>query len=140
MKKLKKVESIEIPSIDRVLANTPAESKNFISKALEISHEISLVLAERGLNQKYLAEKLNKAEPEISKWLSGTHNFTIRTITSIETALGQEILVSPHKVRRNIIHYAQIYRASPNSKKSENLPTEKFSVRQTGGQKYEIAA
>lgn len=35
---------------------------------------------------------LGKKEPEISKWMRGTHNFTIDTISSIENALGVQIL------------------------------------------------
>lgn len=35
---------------------------------------------------------LGKKESEISKWMRGTHNFTIDTITSIENALGTPIL------------------------------------------------
>ena len=33
-----------------------------------------------------------KKESEISKWMRGTHNFTIDTISSIENVLGQAIL------------------------------------------------
>lgn len=35
---------------------------------------------------------LNKNESEISKWMRGTHNFTIETISSIENVLGTPIL------------------------------------------------
>lgn len=35
---------------------------------------------------------LNKKESEISKWMRGTHNFTLDTISSIEQALGLPIL------------------------------------------------
>ncbi len=35
---------------------------------------------------------LGKKESEISKWMRGTHNFTIETISSIENVLGYPIL------------------------------------------------
>ena len=35
---------------------------------------------------------LHKNESEISKWMRGTHNFTLDTICMIEEALGVEIL------------------------------------------------
>ena len=35
---------------------------------------------------------LGKKESEISKWMRGTHNFTIDTISSIESVLGYPIL------------------------------------------------
>lgn len=53
---------------------------------------IHSILEEKGLKQKDLASMLGKKESEISKWMRGTHNFTIDTITSIENALGTPIL------------------------------------------------
>lgn len=35
---------------------------------------------------------LGKKESEISKWMRGTHNFTIETILSIERVLDTHIL------------------------------------------------
>ena len=52
----------------------------------------SSILIERGLRQKDLAEMLGKNESEISKWMRGTHNFTIETVSQIEKALGAPIL------------------------------------------------
>ncbi|MCX4369943.1 MAG: helix-turn-helix transcriptional regulator [Duncaniella sp.] len=57
-----------------------------------IVDRIHAILQERGLKQKDLANMLNKKESEISKWMRGTHNFTIETISSIEEALGTPIL------------------------------------------------
>lgn len=57
-----------------------------------IVDRIHYILEERGLKQKDLAGMLGKKESEISKWMRGTHNFTIDTILSIESALGQPIL------------------------------------------------
>lgn len=57
-----------------------------------IVDRIHSILKEKGLKQKDLASMLGKKESEISKWMRGTHNFTIDTITSIENALGTPIL------------------------------------------------
>lgn len=57
-----------------------------------IEDRIHSILEEKGLKQKDLASMLGKKESEISKWMRGTHNFTIDTITSIENALGTPIL------------------------------------------------
>lgn len=46
----------------------------------------------KGLSQKDFAKLLGKNESEISKWMRGTHNFTISTIVKIEQALGCKIL------------------------------------------------
>ena len=57
-----------------------------------IVDRIHAILEEKGLRQKDLAEMLGKKESEISKWMRGTHNFTIDTVSAIETALGAPIL------------------------------------------------
>ncbi len=57
-----------------------------------IVDRIHSILEEKGLKQKDLASMLGKKESEINKWMRGTHNFTIDTITSIENALGTPIL------------------------------------------------
>ena len=77
-----------------LLKETPLETRNYVSKSLEIVNEILLLLDEKGLNQKELAAKLSKSEAEVSRWLSGTHNFTIRTLSAISAALGDELIVT----------------------------------------------
>jgi transcriptional regulator with XRE-family HTH domain len=39
---------------------------------------------------------LHKRESEISKWMRGTHNFTIDTLVAIERVLGEPILYVAH--------------------------------------------
>lgn len=56
-----------------------------------IVNRIHGILTAKGYKQKDLADKLGKKEPEISKWMRGTHNFTIETLSSIEAALGEPI-------------------------------------------------
>jgi transcriptional regulator with XRE-family HTH domain len=42
-----------------------------------------------------LAQKLGKTESEVSKWLSGTHNLTLKSIAKIEIALDANLLDVP---------------------------------------------
>ena len=39
-----------------------------------------------------MARLLDKKPSEISKWLTGTHTFTTKTITKMETVLGEDII------------------------------------------------
>jgi hypothetical protein len=48
-------------------------------------------------DQKERNLQLGKKEAEISKWMRGTHNFTIDTLVSIEQALDAPILEVVHK-------------------------------------------
>jgi ribosome-binding protein aMBF1 (putative translation factor) len=96
MKNHKKPESIDMTSFfEEVSKNTPKESIIFIEKSLEISDRISDILEQKGLLQKDLAEMLGKSEAEVSKWLCGTHNFTLQTISKIEAVLGESIMEIP---------------------------------------------
>lgn len=71
------------------------EVKSLIDKSFAISEQIDLILKQKGLTQKQLAKMLEKSESEISKWMSGVHNFTLSTIVKIELALGEQITICP---------------------------------------------
>ncbi|MBR4951459.1 MAG: helix-turn-helix transcriptional regulator, partial [Alistipes sp.] len=47
---------------------------------------------EKGMTQRELAEALGKKEAEVSRWMRGTHNFTIRTLAKISNVLGTQII------------------------------------------------
>ena len=78
------------------LAAIPAEQKAEFELSYGIAERISEILKSKGLTQKEFAGQLNKRESEISKWLTGRHNFTMQTITKIETALGCKLIDVVH--------------------------------------------
>ena len=63
------------------------ETRESVALSFRIVDRIHDILEEKGLKQKDLALRLGKSEAEISKWMRGTHNFTIDTLVSIENAL-----------------------------------------------------
>ena len=67
-----------------------------VALSFRIVDRIHEILQEKGLKQKDLALRLGKSEAEISKWMRGTHNFTIDTLVSIEDALGAPIVQVCH--------------------------------------------
>lgn len=73
-------------------AKVSPEVRRRIDLSFLIVDRIHLILKEKGLKQKDLANMLGKNESEISKWMRGTHNFTIETISAIENVLGIPIL------------------------------------------------
>ena len=58
--------------------------------------------------------QLGKKEAEISKWMRGTHNFTIDTLVSIEQALDAPIL--------EVVHQEEVYAQSPQMADKNNSP------------------
>jgi transcriptional regulator with XRE-family HTH domain len=74
------------------------EITKLVEKNLAIATKIHEMLEARGLKAVDLARMLQKKPSEISKWLTGTHTFTTKTITKIETVLGEDIIhIEPQK-------------------------------------------
>ena len=73
-----------------------AETRESVALSFRIVDRIHDILEEKGLKQKDLDLRIGKIEAEISKWMSGTHNFTIDTLVSIENALDAPIVEIYH--------------------------------------------
>ena len=74
--------------------------------SFDIARRIGDILAAKHWSQADLARATGKTRPLVSRWLSGTHNFTIHTIAEIENALGQPIItVSKTKISRAVRGY-----------------------------------
>ena len=72
------------------------EIRESVALSFCIVDRIHEILQVKGMKQKDLALKLGKSEAEISKWMRGTHNFTIDTLVSIEEALDAPIVQVCH--------------------------------------------
>lgn len=68
------------------------EIDKLVERNLAITEKIHAVLKERGISQKEFADMLSKRPSEVSKWLSGTHNLTTKSIVKMEIALGVDII------------------------------------------------
>lgn len=72
-----------------------SEIEGFVNISVEISDRIEEILKMKNMTQRDLAHKLEKSESEISKWLSGTHNFTIKSLAKLESILDDKIVKIP---------------------------------------------
>ncbi len=93
--------------------------EQFIDKNLQITQQIYAYLEARSWSQKDLAKALGKSEAEISKWLSGTHNLTLKSLTKLETILEQDIITTPQMARHM---YEQVRFVKVNVYASVNVP------------------
>lgn len=57
-----------------------------------IAERLDVLLKEKNITQHDLALRLGKRDSEVSKWLTGRHNFTIETIAKIEVAIGEKLV------------------------------------------------
>jgi transcriptional regulator with XRE-family HTH domain len=60
--------------------------------SFEISNKLDALMQERGLSKKQLADAIGKRPSEITRWLSGEHNFTIATIGMLSAFFGKPII------------------------------------------------
>lgn len=60
--------------------------------SFEISNRIDALMTERGLSKKQFADAIGKRPSEITRWLSGEHNFTIATLGMLSAFFGQPIV------------------------------------------------
>ena len=95
---------------DRIRKNTSEEVKEFARLYSDITVRINQLLKERGMTQKALAEKLDKKPSEISKWLKGDHNFTLKSLAKLQVELGSTIIAVP-EIDKNFR-----YRTKPDNK------------------------
>lgn len=79
----------------RILDKTPEDVKIFTRHYGDLVVRINFLLKEKGYSQKDLAEKLDKKPSEISKWLKGDHNFTLRSLAKLEAELGAPLFYVP---------------------------------------------
>jgi antitoxin component HigA of HigAB toxin-antitoxin module len=80
--------------VERLRAKIVPENRIFVKKNLAISNQIYALLDEKGWTQKELAIRLGKSESEVSKLLSGLHNFTLKSIAKLESELGSDIITT----------------------------------------------
>lgn len=69
----------------------PTISK-LVERNIAIADKIKMILNAKGIKPILFAEQMGKDKSEISKWLSGQHNFTMKTIVKIEEALGEDLI------------------------------------------------
>lgn len=88
---MKKVKYID-PLLKETFEKIPPQINFETEYSFAIAATISKILKEKGLTQSVFAKMIQKNESEVSKWLSGTHNFTLQTLAKISATLGVDVL------------------------------------------------
>lgn len=87
--------------------------------SLDIAVRLHDILDEKGMTQKDLAKLIGKKESEISRWLKGMHNFTMKSIAKLQVALAESVITV--SAPRNKV--SLIYMPRQNYKQSPKTPT-----------------
>lgn len=78
----------------------PEDVRIYVRKSMDILDHLHELMEQNDITQRQLAEKMGKKETEVSKWLNGVQNFTLKTLSKLEAALGAPIVEVPNKLFR----------------------------------------
>ncbi|MDD4150950.1 MAG: helix-turn-helix transcriptional regulator, partial [Bacteroidales bacterium] len=90
--KTKKAELYNSSLIDEILNSIDSAEANRIEKRMLLAAKIEDAMKAKGLNKSQFAELMGQNNSVITKWLSGTHNFTTDTLSDIESKLSVKLI------------------------------------------------
>lgn len=79
-------------NLQEIFNEIPKEKREEARLSFAISNRLDMLMKEKGLNRSQLAEAIGKRPNEITRWLSGEHNFTISTLAMLSTFFGRPII------------------------------------------------
>ena len=92
------------PLFEECLANVPAEVFAELNLNIDIANRIADILHEKKMTQREFASLMGKRESEVSRWLTGSHGFTTKTLAKMASVLGEDIIeVKKHKAPQIIV-------------------------------------
>ncbi len=106
MKKTNNMEMKKGNLLEELLASiTPVEQAKIDAKML-LAAKIADGMKAKGWNNSDLLKAIEKVSPSlVTKWLSGTHNFTSDTLVELEHALGIQLLDLNEKKTPVVVYY-----------------------------------
>ena len=79
-------------SFKEIVLEVPAEIKAEVDLSFAISERLERLIKDKGLSKKEFADAIGKRPSEVTKWLSGQHNFTLRTLAMLSTFFGESLV------------------------------------------------
>ncbi len=73
--------------VAEILNNRNSTTYQHTKRNMLLAARIDDALKTKGWTKKHLADTMQKQPSEVTKWLSGTHNFTLETLYLIESYL-----------------------------------------------------
>ena len=91
---MNKARKINLSFLEELRNETSPQMSQQITKRMKLAAQIDDALMSRGLTNQEFAFMMGKKPSEITRWLSGTHNFTTETLWEIERVLQIQLLTS----------------------------------------------
>ncbi len=86
------------PIIQEALRNIDPTRREMVRRRMLLSARIDDALKAKKWTQKQLADSMGKRPSEVTKWLSGNHNFTLKSIFQIEKNLGVTLITIAEEI------------------------------------------
>jgi ribosome-binding protein aMBF1 (putative translation factor) len=125
--------------ISEFLAEIPQKEQEKTDKRMRLAARIDIGIKAKGWKKSDMAKALNKRPSEISKWLSGTHNFNSDTLFDIEQVLDIRLISLQEEPKVQTTRYQFFVSNIVTTSKSvfKNwLPTENLLIAQEAVQVY----
>jgi ribosome-binding protein aMBF1 (putative translation factor) len=87
-----KAENYNSPEIDGIFSEISETEMHQTKNRMLVAKQIADALKRKGWQKKEFARMMGKRPSEITRWLSGTHNFTMDTLSDLEPILGIKLL------------------------------------------------
>jgi ribosome-binding protein aMBF1 (putative translation factor) len=105
--KTKKENNSNFGLIENLVNEISPEEQRLTNRKMLLAVQIDEAMKSKGIKKGQLAKMLGKQPSEITKWLSGTHNFTIETLWEIGDALNIELINIQNDQPGPVIYLAQ---------------------------------
>jgi len=92
--------------LNKLAARLPKWKRIHNRMMMSVSAQIADLIDKKFKTRKEFADSLGKNESELSKWLSGNHNFTLKSLAKIEAELGEQFIFMANELEDNL----QIYK------------------------------
>jgi transcriptional regulator with XRE-family HTH domain len=102
---MKPAEKYESDLLSGLLSEITPEEQEKTNKRMILAAKIDKARLKKGWSKKELADRMGKRPSEITKWLSGTHNFTTDTLFDLEYKLESRFFNMGEKPKEQVIHF-----------------------------------
>lgn len=82
----------ETDTLHEIIGVLPLEVQIRTKLSVAIANRIEALMREKGLSKKQFAEALDRRPSEVTKWLSGEHNFTVATLSRLGAFFEKPII------------------------------------------------
>lgn len=102
---MSKAELYNSPILDEIFAEITPEEAEKTTKRMLLAARIDDGIKAKGWKKKDLAEAMHKHPSEITKWLSGTHNFNLDSLFDIERVLNIGLVTLNDSPKELVVRY-----------------------------------